>query len=48
MRRDFATWVASCPASPVPRFRLTGEDATNGVAEGHFAPEWPACPHREH
>jgi len=37
MRRDFGTWVASYAASPVPLFRLIGEDTTTGVADGHFA-----------
>jgi len=37
MRRDFGTWVALCPASPAPHFRLIQEEATTGVGEGHFA-----------
>jgi len=37
MRRFFGAWVAWYPASPAPRFQVIGEDATTGVAEGHFA-----------
>jgi len=37
MRLDFETWVASCPLSPAPRFRLRCEKGTNGAADGHFA-----------
>jgi len=37
MRRFFGAWVASYAASPAPRFRVIREDATTGVAEGHFA-----------
>jgi len=37
MRPDFRAWVASSPASPARHFPLIREDATTGVAEGHFA-----------